>query len=342
MNPSLQVIQVFNLFDVLKKELFKFNELFPLYPFMKSINLLLINSFVIVNLLSGCGHTNESQKTENISSMDSTHTKEKTISDFKADYANVNGIKMYYEIHGSGQPLVLIHGGGSTINTTFGKLIPILSKTHQVIAVELQAHGRTSDRSTPESFEQDADDVAALLKQLNISNADIFGFSNGGNTTMQIAIRHPEKVRKLIIASAMYKRSGIPAGFWEGMKNAQYTDMPQVYKDAFLKVNNNPAALLNMFNRDVERMQGFKDWKEADIRSIQVPALVVAGDQDVATVEHTVELYRLLPKGRLAILPATHGSFMGEAMTADQNSKVPELFASMVEEFLTAPVAENK
>jgi pimeloyl-ACP methyl ester carboxylesterase len=309
---------------------------------MKSINHVLIHSFVIASLLTSCGHTNESQKTENTSTMDTTQTKEKNITAFRADYANVNGIKMYYEIHGTGEPLVLIHGGGSTINTTFDKLLPLFAKTHQVIAVELQAHGRTSDRSTPESFEQDADDVAELLKQLNINNADIFGFSNGGNTTMQIAIRHPEKVRKLIITSAMYKRSGVPAGFWEGMNHAQFSDMPQVYKDAFLKVNNNPTALLNMFNRDVERMQGFKDWKEDDIRSIHVPALVIAADQDVATVEHTVELYRLLPKGRLAILPGTHGSFMGEAMTADQHNKMPELFAAMVEEFLSAPIIENK
>jgi pimeloyl-ACP methyl ester carboxylesterase len=307
---------------------------------MKSINLIFIHSFVVVNLLTGCKPHNEPEKS--LTTMDTTQTKEKNTSAFKADYANVNGIKMYYEIHGSGQPMVLIHGGGSTINTTFDNLLPLLAKTHQVIAVELQAHGRTSDRNTPESFEQDADDVAELLKQLNIRNANILGFSNGGNTTMQIAIRHPEKVRRLIIASAMYKRSGVPAGFWEGMKNAQFNDMPKVYKDAFLTVNNNPAALLNMFNRDVERMQGFKDWKEELIRSIKVPALVVAGDQDVATVEHTVELYRLLPKGRLAILPGTHGSFMGEAMTADQNSKVPELFAAMVEEFLTTPIAESK
>jgi pimeloyl-ACP methyl ester carboxylesterase len=309
---------------------------------MKSVNLVLVYSFVIINLLISCGHTSESKKTEHTSIMDTTQTKEKNTSAFKADYAHVNGIKMYYEIHGTGQPLVLIHGGGSTINTTFDNLLPLLAKTHQVIAVELQAHGRTADRGTPESFEQDADDVAELLKQLNINSADILGFSNGGNTTMQIAIRHPEKVRKLIITSAMYKRSGVPAGFWEGMKNARFSDMPQVYKDAFLKVNNNPAALLNMFNRDVERMQGFKDWKEEDIRSIQAPALVIAADQDVATVEHTVELYRLLPKGRLAILPGTHGSFMGEAMTADQNSKVPELFAVLLDEFLSSAVAENK
>jgi pimeloyl-ACP methyl ester carboxylesterase len=90
---------------------------------------------------------------------------------------------MYYEIHGTGEPLVLIHGGGSTLNTNFEKIIPLLSKNYKVIAVEMQAHGRSSDREAPESFEQDADDLAALLKHLNISKANILGFSNGGSTS---------------------------------------------------------------------------------------------------------------------------------------------------------------
>src|SRR5689334_14018718 len=114
-------------------------------------------------------------------------------------YAQVNGLNMYYEIHGTaGQPLVLVHGGGSTIYTTFGKLLPILSKTHKVIAVELQAHGHTKDVDRAFSFEQDADDIAALLQQLHIPKASIFGFSNGGSTAMQVAIRHPELVEKLV------------------------------------------------------------------------------------------------------------------------------------------------
>ena len=128
------------------------------------------------------------------------------------NYSSVNGIKMYYEIHGAGTPLVLIHGGGSTINTSFGRILPLLAKTHKVIAVELQAHGHTSDRNAPESFEQDANDIATLLKQLNIDRADIFGFSNGGHDCIELGIRHPECVRRLIIASAFYKRDGAPAG----------------------------------------------------------------------------------------------------------------------------------
>jgi pimeloyl-ACP methyl ester carboxylesterase len=252
-------------------------------------------------------------------------------------YASVNGINLYYEIHGIGYPLALLHGGGSTIDTTFGRIIPVLRKTHQVIAVELQAHGHTGDRDAPETFEQDAADVVELLKQLNIPKADIFGFSNGGQTALELGIKYPEKVNKLIIASAFYKRDGVPAGFWGGFDGATLNNMPKVYQDEYFKINNDPARLQNMFDKDVQRMRTFKDWKDDEIRSIQAPALIVIGDQDLPLPEHAVEMYRLIPQSRLAILPGTHGSYMGEAMTPDAGSKVPKLFAAMLDEFLNAP-----
>lgn len=146
-------------------------------------------------------------------------------------YATVNGLRMYYEIHGGGMPLVLIHGGGSTIMSTFGRILPELAKTHQVIAVELQAHGHTPDIDRPLSFEQDADDVAALLEQLHVGKADILGFSNGGTTALQIAVRHPALVNKLVLASATYKRDGMQPGFFEGMQHASMENMPQPLKD---------------------------------------------------------------------------------------------------------------
>jgi pimeloyl-ACP methyl ester carboxylesterase len=253
------------------------------------------------------------------------------------NYAEINGIRMYYEIHGSGNPVVLIHGGGSTINTTFGKVLPLLARTNMVIAVELQAHGRTTDREAAESFDQDADDVAELLSQLNIKSADLFGFSNGGNSAMRLAIRHPQLPRKLIIASSFYKKNGMVAGFWEGMEHATFSDMPQVYKDEYLRVNNQPAALMNMFEKDAKRMQTFEDWREEDLRSIKAATLVVVGDQDIITPEHAVEMYRLFPHGRLAILPGTHGSYMGEAMSSNPNSKTPEFFVAMIQDFLLEP-----
>jgi len=125
----------------------------------------------------------------------------------KNGYSEVDGIKMYYEIYGQGEPLVLIHGGGSTIQTTFGRVIPMLAKHRRPIAIELQAHGRTSDREKGLSFEQNAEDIATLLKNLNIDKADFFGFSNGGTTAVQIAIRHPKIVNKIILGSALCKRN---------------------------------------------------------------------------------------------------------------------------------------
>ncbi|WP_419701727.1 alpha/beta fold hydrolase [Mucilaginibacter sp. NFX135] len=252
-------------------------------------------------------------------------------------YANVNGIKMYYEVHGTGKPLVLIHGGGSTLSTSFGLIIPILSKTHQIIAVELQAHGHTSDRDAPETFIQDADDVAELLRQLNITKTDVLGFSNGGQTTLEIALRHPKLVDRLIIASAFYSRDAVPVGFWEGFKNPKYSDMPQIYKDEYLKIGTQ-AGLTNMFNKDVQRMSVFKGWTKEQIASIQAPALVVIGDHDLTPPEHAAEMSRLLPHGQLAILPGAHGEYFGEAFFPNASSRKVESFSLIVEDFLASPI----
>ena len=255
---------------------------------------------------------------------------------FQSGYSEVNGLKMYYEIYGQGKTLVLIHGGGSTIQTSFGRIIPRLAKHRKIIAVELQAHGRTNDRNTDLSFEQDADDVAKLLKNLEITKADFLGFSNGGHTTIEIALRHPDLVNKIILCSTFYKRSAVFPQFWEGFDGqVKFSDMPQPYKDEFLKVNNNPTALRNMFDKDVQRMKGFKDWRDEQIRSIKAPALVMNGDADVASPEHTVEMFRLLPHAQLSILPGRHGAYLGELATG-ADSKLPELTVSMFEEFLDA------
>lgn len=251
-----------------------------------------------------------------------------------AQYATVNGLKMYYEVHGSGKPLVLIHGGGSTIGTTFGRILPELAKSHRVIAVELQAHGHTADIDREMTFEQDADDVAALLRQLDISKADIMGFSNGGTTSLQIAIRHPEVVNKLVLASTLYKRSGVQAGFFEGMQHASLDNMPPPLKDAYRAINPDPEALKAMFTRDATRMIHFKDISDADIKAIQAPALVINGDTDVILPEHALELSRTLPHAKLAILPAGHGDYIGEICAPDPDSKMPQLTVSLINEFL--------
>jgi pimeloyl-ACP methyl ester carboxylesterase len=254
-------------------------------------------------------------------------------------YSDVNGIKIYYEIYGEGKPLVLIHGGGSTIQTSFSNIIPDLAKHHKVIAVELQAHGRTGDRNTPISFEQDADDVAALLKNLNIDKADVLGFSNGGNTTMQLAIRHPLRVDNIIVASAFYKRSGMLPEFWDFMKKGTIEDMPPVLKTEFLKVNPDSSKLQNLFEKCSKRMLEFKDWDDSLLKSIQARTLIVAGDADVATPEHYVEMFRLIPHSQLMIIPGGHGKFMGEISFPNTERNVAA-FVPLVEEFLQPRVSE--
>ena len=249
-------------------------------------------------------------------------------------YAPVNGLNLYYEVYGSGRPLVLLHGGGSTIESTYGRILPQLAKTHQVIAIELQAHGHTKDIDRPLSFEQDADDVAALLKLLKIQKADIMGFSNGGTTSLQIAIRHPQLVNKLVLASALYKRSGMPPGFFDGFNNANIDMVPPPLKEAFFKVNPDPKGFQAMFERDVARMKAFKDISDSAIKSISAPALIINGDADVVRAEHALELSHTLQHAQLAILPAGHGDYIGEVCAPDKNTKMPELVIVMIEEFL--------
>ncbi|WP_436484636.1 alpha/beta fold hydrolase [Chitinophaga sp. ARDCPP14] len=249
-------------------------------------------------------------------------------------YAAVNGLKMYYEIHGSGAPLVLLHGGGSTIKSNYGAILPELAKTHQVIAIELQAHGHTADIDRPLSFEQDADDVAALLGQLHIAKASFMGFSNGGTTALQIAIRHPELVNKLVLASALFRRDGTPPGFFDGFKNTTLDNMPPQLKEAYLEANPDPKGLEAMFHRDVARMENFKDISTEDIKSIQAPALVINGYAEPILPEHALLLARVLPHAQLAILPGGHGDYIGEICAPDKQSKIPLLVTTMITAFL--------
>ncbi|MEC5145071.1 alpha/beta hydrolase [Chitinophaga sp. 212800010-3] len=249
-------------------------------------------------------------------------------------YAPVNGLQLYYEVHGSGYPLVLLHGGGSTIESNYGGVLPMLAKEHQVIAIELQAHGHTKDIDRPLSFEQDADDVAALLKQLKIEKADIMGFSNGATTALQMGIRHPELVNRLVLVAALYKRDGVPAGFFEGFSGATLNTMPKPLQAAYLKANPDQKGLEAMFHRDVARMMAFKDISDADIKSIQAPAFVIGGDADVIQPRHTLQLAQTLPHAKLAILPGGHGECLAEVCTPQNNKAVVALTMAMISEFL--------
>ena len=254
-------------------------------------------------------------------------------------YADVNGIRMYYETYGPerGVPLVLLHGGGSTIDVTWGRILPFLARDRRVIAVEEQAHGRTSDRNAPVRFETSADDIAALLQHLKIEQADVFGFSNGASVGLQVAIRHPQAVRRLVFASSFTKKEGAQPQLWELIRTADISNMPQPLQDAFLKVNADPAKLKTMHDKDAERMRHFADVPDADLRAIRAPTLILLGDHDIVKPEHALGLTRVIPNARLMILVGGHGDYLGEAIVTQRATRAPELTAGFVEEFLDGP-----
>ena len=251
-------------------------------------------------------------------------------------YAPVNGLRIYYEIHGvansSPPPLVLLHGGGDTIKTSFGHILPALARERQVIAFEQQGYGHTADiADRPFSFEQSADDTAALLNYLHIAKADLFGFSNGGTIALQVAIRHPKVVRKMVLASALSSREGAYPWLWEAMAKAKLENMPKELQEAYLNVAPHPENLRLFHDKAAQRMRDFKDIPTDSMRSITAPALVIVGDTDVIRPEHAVEMFRILPQAQLAVLPATDHM----QLTARTEWLVP-----MINAFLDAPVAK--
>jgi pimeloyl-ACP methyl ester carboxylesterase len=258
-------------------------------------------------------------------------------------YASVNGLNMYYEIHGSGGvPVVLLHGAYMAT----GAMQPLLSElatSRQVFAVDLQGHGRTADINRPLQYEQMADDVAALMEHVGINHADIVGYSMGGGVGLQLAIRHPERVRKLVAMSAGYRLDGMYPEVIAGI--AEIT--PEVfygtpwYEENYAVVAPRPEdfpVLVEKLKRlDAEEF----DWSQ-EIEGIAAPTLLVYGDADVLRPEHMVELFRLLgggvpgdltglPKARLAVLPGTtHVTVMNRI----------DWLLPMITEFLDEPMPE--
>jgi pimeloyl-ACP methyl ester carboxylesterase len=236
----------------------------------------------------------------------------------QGNYANVNGLKMYYEIHGAGQPLVLLHGAFSAIGTSFGKLLPELAKTRQVIAFELQGHGHTADMDRPLSYEQMADDTAAALQQLGIEKADFFGYSMGAAVVLQVAIRHPELVRKLVFASVSYKLDGLHPGLMDGLQQMTPDMMyGSPWHEEYKQIAPRPEDFDTLFTKVMQMDKDLKDIPDETIAAIQAPALFIIGDSDIVRPEHAVEMFRLfdggimgdtpagLPDSQLAILPGT-------------------------------------
>ena len=255
-------------------------------------------------------------------------------------YAPVNGLRMYYEIHGGGEPLVLLHGAYGTIDL-WGPILTTLAGNRQVIAVELQGHGHTADIDRPFSYEQLADDVAALMEYLEIAQAEVVGYSMGGNAGLQLAIRHPNRVRKLVAISANYRSDGYYPEVLAGIQEITPEMLAETpLAEAYLRNAPNPED----FPRLVEKLKEFDGkafaWPEKDLQSIAAPALLIVGDSDVVRPEHAVEMFRLLgggvpgdlvglPKSQLAILSGTtHVTVVVERT---------DLLLSMIEAFLAAP-----
>lgn len=244
-------------------------------------------------------------------------------------YADVDGLHLYYEIHGTARPgstpLLLLHGGGSTIQTSFGAILPLLARTRQVIAFDQQGHGRTADiPDRPFSFEQSANDAVALLRFLHLDRADVFGYSNGGHIAIQIAIDHPEVVNELVIESAMTSRDGSDPAFWESFRHATLDQMPGELKQAYLAVAPHPEQLPTFFAKSVRRMAEFRGWSPEQLKAIRAPALILAGDRDIVRPEHAVEMYRWLPDASLCILPDT--DHMGIVARAEVVYQIVERF----------------
>ena len=249
-------------------------------------------------------------------------------------YAPVNGLKLYYEIRGVGQPLVLLHGGFGSIGM-FGDLLPRLADGRQLIAVDLQGHGRTADIDRPLRYESMADDIAALIDYLGLPKVDVMGYSLGGGVALLTAIRHPDKVRRLVLVSTPFRRDGWYPEILAGMsqlgpaaaESMKQTPMYQAYAALAPRVQDWPVVVTKMgelLKRDYDLSR--------EVLGITAPTMIVVGDADAVRTAHAVEFYELLGGGkrdagwdgsgksaaRLAILPGrTHYDIFASPELAD-------------------------
>jgi pimeloyl-ACP methyl ester carboxylesterase len=270
---------------------------------------------------------------------------ETTSEGVRSGYAPVNGLNMYYEIHGTGQPLVLLHGAFSAIGTSFQKVLPGLAKTRQVIGLEMQGHGRTADIDRPLSLEQMADDTVAAIRYLGIEQADFFGYSTGAAIALRIAIRHPDAVRKLVLASVTYTYEGVHPGLMEGLGEMTPEMMyGSPWHEEYLRIAPHPDQFTRLFEKKTAMDRAIQELPADAIRAIQAPTLLIIGDSDLVRPEHAVEMFRLLgggvfgdtpaglPASQLAILPGTsHVTLVDRA----------DLLLAIIPPFLDAPMPEG-
>ncbi|MFN8487722.1 MAG: alpha/beta hydrolase [Caldilineaceae bacterium] len=241
----------------------------------------------------------------------------------QGNYATVNGLRLYYEIHGQGEPLVLLHGGLNNVEL-LGDTLRQLSITRQVIAVDLQGHGRTADIDRPLRFEWMADDIAALIRHLGFTQIDVMGYSLGGGIALRVAIQHPDLVRKLVLVSVAFKRTGSYPEVLVGMDQmsgaaAEFMKQSPVYQ-SYVQVSPTPDKFPQLIDKMGDLLRQPYDWSNA-VAALKLPVLLVFADADSVTTDHVAEFYKLLgggqrdggwdranmPKAQLAILPGlTH------------------------------------
>ena len=234
----------------------------------------------------------------------------------KGDRVKVNGMTMYYEVSGAGDPLLVVHGAYMNI-PTMGAIVPRLARTHKVYAVELQGHGRTTDIDRPITYPNLADDLAAFMDAVGLQKADVFGYSMGAIAALQLAIRHPAKVNKLVAASVAYDLEGWQPAFTAvipQMTVEMMLNMP--FAKEYPKLAANPQGFPELARKLIQLEKEPMAWAE-QVKALKTPVLIIAGDADVATLEHSVAMFRLLgggvmgdmgnplPASRLAIMPAT-------------------------------------
>jgi len=266
-----------------------------------------------------------------------------TTTEAQTGYAPVNGLEMYYEVHGTGRPLVLLHGNLSAINVDFGRILPSFAKSRQVVAVEQQAHGHTADIDRPLSIRLWAEDTVALLRHLGIEQADLFGYSSGSAVAMQIAIEHPELVGKLVLASASYRLDGLHPGLLDGIQQLQPEHLAGTpFQEEYARIAPNPDDWPTLISKIKQMDADLPEWSPEDIQAIKAPTLLIIGDSDIVRPEHAVEMFRLLgggvvgdiaglPRSRLAVLPGTtHITLVHRG----------DWLSSMVGEFLDAPAPD--
>lgn len=234
----------------------------------------------------------------------------------ESGYADVNGLKMYYEVYGKGKPIVLLHGSYMNIPLNWSHIIPLLAGDRKVIVAEMQGHGRTKDIARELSYEGMADDVSGLLKHLKIDSADVLGYSMGGGVAFQVAVRHPEQVRRLVILSGTYTHDG----WWPEVEASFATFTPDMFKGTIIQkqydsLGNDPAHFPEFVKKVISIDLKPYNWSK-DVKNIQAPIFMAIGDADGVRYEHALELFRAkgggkmgdihgLPKSRLAIIPGT-------------------------------------